>query len=92
MLYSYPAIETSENAIQYFPKLATEILTRAVADCHADYECVHSTIHKRHAFDADGVLAGDIKLRVVRGGKFVDYNGDSASISIGPKYKSAPIL
>lgn len=71
LLYSYPDIEGDEEALHYFPRRASEILSAIVTKCGANPECVHSQLRTQYPFDENGVLKGGLILKTIRGGKFV---------------------
>ena len=73
LIYSYPDID--EEAPYYYPRLATEMLNYAIQECpNQNTDCMKNALTSKYPFNDQGVLAGEIKLKMIRGGKFTCYN------------------
>lgn len=70
LYYSYPAIP-EPDAINYFPRIAAEMLFAAIGRCKVDTECVRKTLQTDHNFDEVGVLRGRLEMRTIKEGRFI---------------------
>jgi hypothetical protein len=71
LLYSYPDVPNSLDALGYFPMVAAKLLADAVATCPGNYDCVSKNFANNESFGSDGTLSGKLVLKTVRNGKFV---------------------
>ncbi len=71
LLYSYPDVPNSLDALGYFPTVAAKLLADTVAKCGGNYDCVSKNFASNESFQRDGTLSGKLILKTVRNGKFV---------------------
>lgn len=67
LIYSYPDI--TEDALEFYPRRAAEMLTDAVLACGEAPACVKKLLYK-HGFNEHGALAGKLILKTIRNGAF----------------------
>jgi ABC-type branched-subunit amino acid transport system substrate-binding protein len=72
LFYSYPEVPEGSDAFSYFPRLAAELLGNVVAECHGESSCVLEKFARNPKFKNEGVLAGNIVLKTIRDGQFVE--------------------
>ena len=70
LYYSYAAI-SEPDAINYFPRVAAEMLFAATRRCKVDTECVRKALRTDYNFDEVGVLRGGLEMRTIKEGSFV---------------------
>lgn len=73
LLYSYPDVPDSQEALGYFPTLAAKLLGDAVSECAGSYDCVSKKFANNISFQRDGTLSGKLVLKTVRNGNFVKF-------------------
>lgn len=70
LIYSYPDIG-DQDALNYFPTMATKILVNAAKACSGEVKCIHEAILKQDSFNDHGVLSGQLVLKTIKNGKFM---------------------
>ena len=69
LLYSYPDVGDTD-AIQYFPRVAAQILFANVTKCAGNLECVYESLLKSHEFEGSRSRSTAIVLKTIRNGRF----------------------
>lgn len=72
LVYSYPDIG-GEDALEYFPKKAMQMLSVAVNSCGEDVDCVLDYLTEHYQFNKSGFIESRFILKTIQGGKFIRY-------------------
>jgi branched-chain amino acid transport system substrate-binding protein len=75
VMYSYPNVPDTEDALGYFPNLAAQILAIAVSGCNGKYACVVEAIKTNPHIEQARQPAGTIVLKKIENGKYVRLPG-----------------
>lgn len=72
LLYSYPDIPDETDAIEFFPKVAAELLFASALECNGVADCVYGSLLKSPDFKGSRVrTTSKIVLKTIRNGRFV---------------------
>jgi hypothetical protein len=71
VMYSYPNVPDTEDALGYFPNLAAQILAIAVSGCNGKYACVVEAIKTNSHIERARQPPGTIVLKKIENGKYV---------------------
>ena len=71
VMYSYPNVPDTEDALGYFPNLAAQILARAVSGCNGKYACVVEAMKTNPDIERAHQSASAIILKKIENGRYV---------------------
>lgn len=70
LFFSYPDIG-DRDALDYFPKKASEMLIAAIDSCREDIECLKNYIKTNYSLDENGAVNSNFILKTISDGTFV---------------------